>query len=388
MFIHNLHEDTKYYLKSLLVERRDSSKSKKDDKKDETPPVNQPPAVLPQSSEIVVPPTKTTLSQEEREKKEREQKAAEEKERQERTISSNMADDINTSVYPFKETTAATGGGIYRWGRSTRPDEELDTRSILPGSGRGRGAPAVTGEPSDATGMKNAKDMYYNYDVLLGKSLSSVKETSDASNIDPLVGAVIDPYKDLQRIKMAKAYLPGILGKIKSVIDVESSKGFQQMGVSGAKKFQRPKTWTGLFDVNKQIPDPTNPKRLLTPSEIADKQIDELLASNYIANQQNLIADLRNYAQSNPDVVDALYQVTEGRIKRAEKGFPEASLQGKIQKHAEKLSGLGGLDPYFGEELAAKLLGGEWVEKAMQNIAPSVERGVISSMGHRGSIGM
>lgn len=398
MFKYTLHEDTKNYLKTLLVEdapstaKKDSkkSKAKKDEKQAPTespesttnPPATPSPAT---NSTIVVNPPTTSLSPEEQKIKEAQQKAAEERERQFRNIQPDSGKDT-PETQAYKENVARTSGGPVV--KTTEGPTESGSPNYGYGfgpSGRGRGAPAPTGEPEDKTGMLSSyKDVQipgqpeqsylYNYHVLLGKSLPKVKELSgdeDSANVNPLA-PILEPYKDLQRLKVVKAFMPGILSKIAAIGKME-----------GGTLIQDPS------DVNKKWSRPTrNGKPIFSGSAATPTdQILELIDSQVIPNQPDYISQLQS---SDPKTVQALYDTVKKKIERAEnpEKYKAAGFMGKVQQHAEKLSGLGGLDPFFGEELAAKLLGGEWIEKAMQNIAPAQERGVISSMGNRSSIGM
>lgn len=363
MFIHNLHEETKNYLKTLLVEddaaptKKGGKKSKtkkeekpvKTDSSTTTPP---PPPTPPVSdSTVVVEPTKTSLTPEETAEKEKAQRAAEEKERRARNLPLDRTNDPK-----MKEFDKEYLGGPIDTGFG------YDTGD----SGRGRGAPPVSGEPEDRTGIRQNLKKYgeqykYNYTALLGKSLQNIPDTtSDATKgiYDPLKTAVIEPYQDLQRIKVLRSMSPAILQKLGAIGKVETADMSQ--AALGPRPYNPPKNWDG------NIPQGSS------------KRADVLVDIGVIPSGQT-----GSYTQ---DQIDAAYEAAKKKIEK-QQGSPK-DFMGLVQRHAESLSGLGGLDPFFGEELAAKLLGGEWVEKAMQNIAPAQERGVISSMGNRSSIGM
>lgn len=369
MFIHNLHEDTKNYLKTLLVEEDASTgkkggkkpKDKKEEKKDEKPVATDTAVPAPVAdSAVVVEPAKTSLSPEEQKIKEANQKAAEERERQLRNIQQDSGKDTPETI-KYKENVRRTSSG------PVPVEGPTESGSPVYGygpSGRGRGAPAPTGEPEDRTGIKQstlpAGEIYrYNFPVLLGKSLENVsgyENRKPGDTPDPLRAVVIEPYQDLQRIKVLRSISPAILQKLSAIGQVEAAnlKGTSLTPIKG----EAPTGWNA------------------NAGSTSDKQ--------------QVLIDIGVLPQNSPisltdAQINAAYDTASKKINTKSSG---KDFMSKVRQHAGALSGLGGLDPFFGEELAAKLLGGEWVEKAMQNIAPAQERGVISSMGNRSSIGM
>lgn len=374
MFKHTLHEDTKNYLKTLLVEddapasrkSEKKSKKKKDDKSEtkdsavlsttaavdsfEKTKAASPTPII--DSTVVVEPSKTSLSPEEQKEKEEQEQSKQEKERRERTIDPDRTSDERFGRVidkEYKKSIESTSGGPIEVFRT-----EKGPIYNVGYSGRGRGAPSVSDEPEDRTGISKYKDKPYNYDVLVGKSLPKITSLSSKPNQDPLE-QVFAPYKELQSIKLLKTFIPNIFQKIAASKKVSKSGMEQTEFVTPGK----PQNWTG-----------TATGKTAQLKELSDAGI---LDNNSLSQQMP------------EEVIDAAYKAADADFQGKE---PADGFSKMVRRQSALLSGLGGLDPHFGKELALKLLGGEWIEKAMQNIAPSQERGVISSMGNRSSIGM
>jgi hypothetical protein len=372
MFKYKLHEDTKYYLKSLLVEddasptkdKKDTKKSK--GKKEDAVKAAEPKPVPPPTPPVDVSGSPVSPTEEEKKKIEADQKRAQEEEISKRTLPLDRKTDLEKNkIDPtYKENVRQSSGGPSSADSGKRDPYYTYGAS----SGRGRGAPAPE-EPADRTGIQGMHvevdgkklSRSYNFPVLLGQSFQNVKSVGTAE--DPL-SIITSPYKDLQNIKLVKAHLPGILGKIKAMGEVDKATLKNDYEI-GSEPYKAPEKWTGTKDTK-------------------EEKITELIDSGFVpSNEKQKLLD------SDDTIINALYGVVKKDVDfNLNKQNAASSFAGKVQTFSKKLKGLGGLDPFFGEELAAKLLGGEWIEKTMQNIAPAQERGVISSMGNRSSIGM
>jgi hypothetical protein len=365
MFKYQLHEDTKYYLKSLLVEddgsttkdKKDTKKSK--GKKEDSVKAAEPKPVPPPTPPVNVSGSPVSPTEEEKKKIEADQKRAQEEEISKRTLPRDRKTDLEKNkIDPtYKENVRKSSGGPFSKDSGKRnPDYKFGSSS-----GRGRGALAPD-EPEDRTGIGSdlIPDSLYNFDVLLGQSLINIPDSGDNKN-KPLE-TILEPYKDLQRIKILKSVTPSILQKISAIGQFETS-NLEQKIVAGPQgsKIQVPKGW----DAGKKDPK---------------EQFDTLQGSG-------LLPSSAKQGDFTPEQIKAIYDTANKKFT-ATPPDKKDTFESKVKKHSQQLAGLGGLDPYFGEELAAKLLGGEWIEKTMQNIAPAQERGVVSSMGNRSSIGM
>jgi hypothetical protein len=371
MFKYQLHEDTKYYLKSLLVEddasptkdKKDTKKSKS--KKEDAVKATEPKPVPPPTPPVDVSGSPVSPTEEEKKKIEADQKRAQEEEISKRTLPLDRKTDLEKNkIDPtYKENVRQSSGGPSSADSGKRDPYYTYGAS----SGRGRGAPAPD-EPADRTGIQGMHpsvggkklSLSYNFPVLLGQSFQNVK--SGGTKDDPLE-MITSPYKDLQNIKLVKANLPGILGKIKALGEVDAA-NLKQSYVTDGSGYTVPEKWTGSADTKTD-------------------QIKELVDAEFISKNE-----VNNLNDADDKTVNALYGIVKKDVEFKSNKNAASSFAGNVQTFSKKLKGLGGLDPFFGEELAAKLLGGEWIEKTMQNIAPAQERGVISSMGNRSSIGM
>jgi hypothetical protein len=187
---------------------------------------------------------------------------------------------------------------------------------------------------------------------------------------------VMQPYKELQYIKLQKSIIPGFALKAQGFADVvnagkniaasvgpEGEKQNVQMGAQRSYKEQR---------IKQTIVDPA------TLGGDVEKIKERLIA---IGGDKEMLKKLDN------DTLKQFYSDTYTMLNQTGKGpsSDASKLDQNIQKATKDLTGMGGLDPYFAQELSAKLRGGEWVETMTKELGPSQERGVMSSMGHRRS---
>jgi hypothetical protein len=241
----------------------------------------------------------------------------------------------------------------------------------------GFGAPLMPGENyQDRTGSGPVKqgDLLYNYTSLFGRSLPNLPGgTDDATKM----AAILEPYKDLQRIKLQKSLTPDIALKAQGIIGVESAHLNQAGSASTGSGVAQPyKAVTGnaknAAEKRKELEDAGMVAAGSGPGGI--KPISDV----------DIEAFYDKAHQANQDAIKSAKQQSQPQTNQP--NAASNTFMSKVKRHAMALQGLGGLDPYFGRELAAKLLGGEWIEKMTQNIAPSQEAGVISSMGSKSAL--
>jgi hypothetical protein len=187
---------------------------------------------------------------------------------------------------------------------------------------------------------------------------------------------VMQPYKELQYIKLQKSIIPGFALKAQGFADVvgagtniarsigpEGEKENIEIGAQHAYHQQRIR------------------KTILDPAEVGGdiERMKDLLAA--IGGDRDMLDKLDN------ETVKQFYSNTYTMLNQKGKTptSDASKLDRNIQRATKDLIGMGGLDPYFDQELSAKLRGGEWVETMTKELAPAQERGVMSSMGHRRS---
>lgn len=216
--------------------------------------------------------------------------------------------------------------------------------------------PASESEPTPAGA--------FNADVLLGASKDTIG--------DQFSTLVMQPYKELQYIKLQKSILPGIALKAQGFADVVGAgDSLSKSTGSGKKDFiavSQAKAARQQQRIKATITDPGS----LSVEDKKQKLRD-------IGGDKNLLDQLDNDTLS--DFYDNTYKTLNTQLSDSTSGA--SALDKNIQRATKELAGMGGLDPFFAQELSAKLRGGEWVETMTREIGPSQERGVMSSMGSR-----
>ena len=235
-------------------------------------------------------------------------------------------------------------------------------------SGGGGGGVGAHPSVKDVAPKTNLAVGGFDPNVLLGPAADIV-----GKNFSPLV---MQPYKELQYIKLQKSIIPGFALKAQGFADVvdagkniaasvgpEGEKQNVQMGAQRSYKEQR---------IKQTIVDPA------TLGGDVGKIKERLIA---IGGDEEMLEKLDN------DTLKQFYSDTYTMLNQTGKGpsSDASNLDQNIQRATKDLTGMGGLDPYFAQELSAKLRGGEWVETMTKELGPSQERGVLSSMGHRRS---
>lgn len=237
--------------------------------------------------------------------------------------------------------------------------------------GRGSGVPAHP-RVKDVVDTEKIGVGEYSRNVLFGPSSDNIGDDFDT--------LVMQPYRELQYAKLARAYTPELAQKIKAASDIPGA-GRDIGGSISAT------TGQGYRDAIRQNEALRNAdlQRILNKAKNSNQKdkIDTMV--KHLSLDKKMLEDL---AEKDPTYIDEilnneLQQVAS--LNAPDDDRPSGSakrLNYNIKRSVETLKGMGGLDPFFTKELSAKLRGGEWVEKMTRELGSSQERGVMSSIGN------
>ena len=391
MFIHNLHEETKSYLKLLLNERRQSApvsstggdKAKKDKKKDEKEKPEDKPEGLPVGAVVELSPTQDFEAM-----------------GAQYGVGEN---DLEKAKKANRQLRGAGPSEFYGKEDENAPAQYGAIESDVP-TGSGIGFHPNIKDVTNRSNWGEKKVQEYdpytsNIPVLFGPSKDNIK--SFETN-------VMQPYKTLQYLKFKKAVasaLPGgdVALKTSALMDVigagsEIESDFQGAGSASklARQQARAQRAKDKFYASHEIGFDAKPDAdaVQKVSGIAKrykqfKDVDEIRIALQKIEPENASffddvyqMDLKDPSKSlETSRLGQYFLATKGMAKSSILNKSSGNLQSAIKDATEKMVGMGGLDPFYAQELAAKLSGGEWVETMAKDIAPAQQRGVLSSMG-------